>query len=290
MPWRTTRTARLASAQKRSWRSARRSSSLGRGLGRVVLVQPCVAPGSTSTEADARAGLDAKRVAQVGHGRIVGTAEVPPTRRERVVDTIRATTLAPTRSPAAMTIVAHQAASDLPRRPLGRVARRRSRSPTRPTPPTPAGATYTRDRGPVRGGGRGGRRGVRGHAHAARLRARPDPARDQRRDQGAPRGARPADRARGRQADPRRAGRGRPGHPDLPARRRGGGADDRRAHPARPAAVVEGPGRHHAALPDRPDRRDQPVQLPAQPGRAQARAGHRDAATRSCSSRRPRTR
>ena len=28
--------------------------------------------------------------------------------------------------------------------------------------------------------------------------------------QGAPRGARPADRARGRQADPRRAGRGRP--------------------------------------------------------------------------------
>ena len=40
-------------------------------------------------------------------------------------------------------------------------------------------------------------------------------------------------------------------------------------------AVVQGPGRHHPAVPDRPDRGDQPVQLPAQPGRPQARAGHR---------------
>ena len=45
-----------------------------------------------------------------------------------------------------------------------------------------------------------------------------------------------------------------------------------------------------AALPDRPDRRDQPVQLPAEPGRPQDRPGDRVAATRSCSSRRPRTR
>ena len=35
---------------------------------------------------------------------------------------------------------------------------------------------------------------------------------------------------------------------------------------------VEGPGRDHPPLPDRPDRGDQPVQLPAQPGRPQARA------------------
>ncbi len=77
------------------------------------------------------------------------------------------------------------------------------------------------------------------------------------------------------QADPRRAGRGRPGGADLPARRRGGRADDRRADPARPAALVEGPDRHHAALPDRPDRGDQPVQLPAQPGRPQGRPGDR---------------
>ena len=41
-------------------------------------------------------------------------------------------------------------------------------------------------------------------------------------------------------------------------------------------AVVEGPGRDHAALPDRPDRGHQPVQLPAQPGRPQARAGDRE--------------
>ena len=36
----------------------------------------------------------------------------------------------------------HQAASDLPCRPLGRIAGHPRRSPTRPTPPTPAGATY----------------------------------------------------------------------------------------------------------------------------------------------------
>ena len=47
---------------------------------------------------------------------------------------------------------------------------------------------------------------------------------------------------------------------------------------------------HHPALPDRPDRGDQPVQLPAQPGRPQAVAGDRQRATRSSSSRRPRTR
>ena len=78
-------------------------------------------------------------------------------------------------------------------------------------PETPGRHHLQRDRGAVRGGGRGGGRGLRGHPHAARLRARPDPARDQRRDQGPARGARPAHRARGRQADPRRAGRGRPG-------------------------------------------------------------------------------
>ena len=37
----------------------------------------------------------------------------------------------------------------------------------------------------------------------------------------------------------------------------------------------QGPRRDHAALPDRPDRGDQPVQLPAQPRRPQARAGDR---------------
>ena len=102
-----------------------------------------------------------------------------------------------------------------------------------------------------------------------------DPARDQRRGEGPARGARPAHRPRGRQADPRRAGRGRPGRADLPPRRGGGRADDRRGHPARPPAVVEGPGRDHPALPDRPDRGHQPVQLPAQPGRPQAVAGDR---------------
>ena len=37
----------------------------------------------------------------------------------------------------------------------------------------------------------------------------------------------------------------------------------------------QGPGRDHPALPDRPVAGDQPVQLPAQPGRPQGRAGDR---------------
>ena len=50
---------------------------------------------------------------------------------------------------------------------------------------------------------------------------------------------------------------------------------DRRDHPARPHPGVQGPGRHHAAVPDRADRGHQPVQLPAQPRGAQGRAGDR---------------
>ena len=122
-----------------------------------------------------------------------------------------------------------EAASDLPRRPLGRVARpARGRQPGRPD--DARRLDLQRDRGAVRGGGRGRGRRVRGHAR----RCPPTSAAAILREisaghQGAPRGARPAHRARGRQADPRRAGRGRPGDADLPARRRGGGADDRRA-------------------------------------------------------------
>ena len=84
-----------------------------------------------------------------------------------------------------------QAASDLPRRQVGRIGR----SPRRLQPGRSRQARrldVPRDRGPVRGGGRGRRRGLRGHPDAARLRARRDPPQHQRRDQGAPRGARPA--------------------------------------------------------------------------------------------------
>ena len=80
----------------------------------------------------------------------------------------------------------------------------------------------------------------------------------------------------GGQADPRRARRGRPRHVDVPTRRGRGRADDRRAHPARPDASLEGSRRDHEALPDRPDRRHLAIQLPAQPGRAQAVARDRE--------------
>ena len=57
--------------------------------------------------------------------------------------------------------------------------------------------------------------------------------------------------------------------------RGGGRADRRRADPARPDGQQQGPGRDHPALPGRPGRRDQPLQLPAQPGRPQAGPGDR---------------
>ena len=147
-----------------------------------------------------------------------------------------------------------------------------------------------RDRGAVRGSRRGGRRGLRGDPGPARLRARPDPARHQRGAARAARGDRPADRARGRQADPRRARRGGPRGPDLPARRRGGGTDDRRGDPARPAAVVEGPDRDHPALPDRPDRRRSARSTSRSTWRPTRSRRRSPRATRSSSSRRPRIR
>ena len=97
----------------------------------------------------------------------------------------------------------------------------------------------------------------------------------QRRHRGPTRGDRAAHRHRVGQADPRRTGRGRPGRADLPDRRRGGRAHRRRGHPARPEPRLSRPDRHRPPLPHRPDRGHQPVQLPAEPGRAQAGAGHR---------------
>ena len=58
-------------------------------------------------------------------------------------------------------------------------------------------------------------------------------------------------------------------------RGRGGEADLRRDRPARLAAGQRGPARACPPRPARPDRRDHAVQLPAQPRRAQGRAGAR---------------
>ena len=168
----------------------------------------------------------------------------------------------------------HPAPSDPARRPVGRLTRCPDRQQSR-RPDKSRRLDLPRDRRAVRDGRQRGRRRIRADPPAARLRARRDPAHDQRRDQGAPRGARPADRPRSRQADPRRPGRGRPGDAHLPARCRGGRAAGRRGDPARPDGLLAGPARDHPALPDRPGGRDQPVQLPAQPGRPQALAGDR---------------
>ena len=77
-------------------------------------------------------------------------------------------------------------------------------------PSEPAGSTFHATRGAVRGGRQEGRGGFEVDAHAARLRARSDPAEHLGGDPGAPRGARPADRAGGRQADQGLADRGGP--------------------------------------------------------------------------------
>ena len=174
-----------------------------------------------------------------------------------------------------MTLTAHATAQDLPRRQVGRLARSaRRRQPRRPG--DAGGRDVQRHRGAVRGGGHGGRRRVRAHEGAAGLRARPRPARDQRRDQGAARGDRPDPQPRGRQADPRRARRGRPGRrsPSGSAPRRRSGCTARRS---RSTCMPASKGRMGITrrFPIGPVAGDQPVQLPAQPRGAQARAGDR---------------
>ena len=66
MPWRTTRTECLASAQSRSWRSRSRSICVQRRRDRRRLVVAERRAGIDAFEADARAGLDAERVSEGG--------------------------------------------------------------------------------------------------------------------------------------------------------------------------------------------------------------------------------
>ena len=132
---------------------------------------------------------------------------------------------------------------------------------------------------------------LRGDPQAAGLRARPDPARDQRR------ASRRAARSSAGSSRSRRASRSatrwsRSTAPTLTFRL-GAEEAERMTGELIPLDLMpasQGSRRHHAALPDRPDRGHQPVQLPAQPGRPQAVARRSRAATRSSSSRRPRTR
>ena len=121
-------------------------------------------------------------------------------------------------------------------------------------------------------------------------------------DRAPPRRDRRPDLRRGRQAAQGRQGRGEPRDVDLHVRgRRGAQARGRgRAHGRRPGG--RGQARVHAPGADRDRRRDQPVQLPAQPRRAQdrarargrlcrrAQAGGPDSAVRAARSRSSRTR
>ena len=122
---------------------------------------------------------------------------------------------------------------------------------------------------------RGGRRGLRGDEAAPELR--------EARCAGPRRGLHRARRRRARHAAEPRVGEADPGRsrrsgarsPDVPDRGRGGAPHQRRVAAPRLGAREQGPARDRAPLPDRSGGGDQPVQLPAQPGRAQGRAGDR---------------
>ena len=86
---------------------------------------------------------------------------------------------------------------------------------------------------------------------------------------------RPADHGRERQAADLVADRGGPGGVDLPVGGRGGPAVERGAAAAGHRRRGDRPDGARTALPSRPGPRHLAVQLPAQPGRPQGRAGHR---------------
>ena len=243
IPWRTTRTDCFASAQSRSWRRAEplepRSTVV---LAASALSWPCVAPASTLSSRTA-SGLDAQARAKPAsawsHDRRPRRPDRTARRPRAALDAVpsRHGTIAAHAGARAMTIAAGtKPHPDLPRRPLGRIARSaRRRQPGRPDD---AGRLdLPRDRGAVRGGGRGRRRRVRGHPRrcpptsAAGSCARSAPGIKARREELGRLIALEAGKPiRDALVEVDRA------VADLPARRRGGGADDRRADPARPHA------------------------------------------------------
>ncbi len=120
------------------------------------------------------------------------------------------------------------------------------------------------------------RRSGSGHARpAAGAQARGDPRAGRRCARSAPRGGRQADLGRGRQADEGGQGRGGPRDVDLHVLRRRGSQARGRGRPDGRVAGRRREVRVHAQDADRRRRGDQPLQLPAQPGRAQARTGAR---------------
>ena len=184
----------------------------------------------------------------------------------------------------------HQAASDLPRRPLGRVARRRSRSPTRPTRRRPPARPTTRPR------------------RSTRRRSRPRSPRSRSPARCPPTSAAAILREISAGIKARREELGRlialeAGKPIRDALvevdratltfRLGAEEAERMTGELIPLDLMpasQGPGRDHPPLPDRPDRRRsaRSTSRSTSPPTSSRRPSRR--ATRSCSSRRPRTR
>ena len=119
------------------------------------------------------------------------------------------------------------------------------------------------------------RRGPRAREPAARAQARGDPRQGRRRARPPARGGRPHDLRGGRQADEGGARRGGARDVDLHLRSGHGANARRRDGPDGRLAGRRGKARVHAPRADRRRRRDLAVQLPAQPRRAQDRAGAR---------------
>ena len=184
----------------------------------------------------------------------------------------------------------HEAPPDLPRRPLGRVARSAGhRQPGRT--PTAGRRDVQRHRRAVRGGGRGGRRGVRGDPRrcpptsaAAILREISAGIKARREELGRLIALEAGKPIRDALVEVDRA---------VLTFRLGAEEAERMVGETIPLDLMpasKGRVGITRRFPIGPIAGDQPVQLPAEPRRPQGRAGDRRRATRSCSSRRRRTR
>ena len=162
MPWRTTRTARFASAHSRSCSSVSRSSCSAVWASAASLSMPWVVAGIDGRKADPMTRFDEQSRAKILHRRIVARRVTGVARRTgppatRRYHRLRRSSRRP-RYPTDDHRRRRQAPSDLPRRALGGVARsarrrepgrsRRRRPARRSTRPRPSTRRRSRRRSP----------------------------------------------------------------------------------------------------------------------------------------------
>ena len=271
IPCRTMSTARWCSAHTRPGASEAVEQAVGDDLRRVLL------------EAERRAGVHAAEIEIAGRATRAANhaGSVPGTRcLLRGFDRARLHSMPPYPRRTCMTAVTGTKPHPifLAGRWVESPRSARRRQPGRR--PAPAGSTFNATPEQYEEAVQAAVAAFPGHPRAAGLRAGAHPPRDQRRAQGTPGGAGPAHRAR--VGKPVRDALVEVDRATLTFRL-GAEEAERIFGETIPLDLMPASrGRIGIrALPDRSDRRDQPVQLPAEPRRAQGRAGDRSA-TRSC--------